>query len=172
MKKYFYIKNEKELGPFDLEELKSEKIKRDTLVWFQGIKDWTKASNVPELDELFIYLPPPLPNIQTKKYRISLQLLALTCFVGSVVAWVEVESIVVSGPIAIVISLIAFFFSYEESKNQRVISLIPVFVYTLCMLLILVYDLKPSASTIPVGIIVSIGALLFITLAFDKIKHF
>jgi hypothetical protein len=172
MKKYFYIKDEKELGPFELEELKSEHIKRDTLVWFQGIKDWTKASDVSELDELFIYLPPPLPSLQTKKIQISLQLLALTCFVASVIPWIEAEIIVVSCPIAIVISLIAFFFSVGESKNQRVISLIPVFVGALCILMILVYDLKPDAATIPLGIIVSIGALLFVTLAFDKIKHF
>ena len=171
MKKYFYIIDENKLGPFDLEDLKSADIKRDTLVWFQGIKDWTKASEVSELGELFIHLPPPIPNIQTKKYRISLQLLALTCLVASVIAWVELESIVVSGPIAILISLIAFYFSDGESKNQRAISLIPVFISLLCFLMILVGDLSPREATMPVGTTISIGTLLFIVLTFDKIKH-
>ena len=73
MKRYFYIKEENKLGPFDLEDLKSENIKRDTLVWFQGIKDWKKASKIKELGELFIHSPPPVPAVQTKKFRISIQ---------------------------------------------------------------------------------------------------
>ena len=171
MKKYFYIKDDNKLGPFDLEDLKSAEIKRDTLVWFQGIKDWSKASEVSELGELFIHLPPPIPNIQTKKYRISLQILALTCLVASVIAWVEIESIIVSAPIAIVISLIAFYFSEGESKNQRAISLIPVFISLLCFLMILVGDLGPREATIPIGTTISIGTLPFIVLTFDKIKR-
>ncbi|MDD2745276.1 MAG: DUF4339 domain-containing protein [Candidatus Gracilibacteria bacterium] len=173
MKKYFYIKEEKKLGPFDFEELKSAEIKRDTLVWVQGIKDWTKASEVSELSELFIHLPPPIPNIQTKIYRISLQLLALTCLVSSIIAWFEIESIVVSAPIVVIISLFAYYFSDSESKNQRVISLIPIFISLLCFLMILVFDLDPgeTITTISVGTTISIGTLLFIVLTFDKIKH-
>ena len=169
MKKYFYIKDDNILGPFDLEDLKSAEIKRDTLVWFQGIKDWSKASEVSELGELFIHLPPPTP--QTKKYRISLQILALTCLVASVIAWVEIESFFVSVPIAIVISLIAFYFSKGESKNQRAISLIPVFISLLCYLMVLVGELGPREATIPIGTTISIGTLLFIVLTFDKIKR-
>ena len=51
MKKYFHIKEGVKLGPFDLEDLKSEEVKRETLVWFQGIKDWKKASEIKELGE-------------------------------------------------------------------------------------------------------------------------
>lgn len=171
MKKYFYIKNENKHGPFDIEDLKSEGIQRDTLIWFQGIKNWTKASEVSELGELFIHLPPPIPNVQTKKYRISLQLLALTCLVGSVIAWVEIESIVVSGAIASVMSLVAFYFSEGESKNQRAISLIPISVSLLCLLMILVGDLQPSEASMPVGTTITIGTILFIVLTFDKIKR-
>jgi hypothetical protein len=170
MKKYYYIKDENKLGPFDLEDLKSTDIKRDTLVWFQGIKDWTRATEISELGELFIHHPPPIPNIQTKNYRKLLQILTLTCLVGSVIAWVEIESIIFSGPIATIISLMAFNFSEGESKNQRVISLIPLFVSFLCLLMILIGDLGTSEAVIPIGTTISIGTILFIFLTFNKIK--
>jgi hypothetical protein len=38
-------------------------LQRDTLVWFQGMAQWTPASSVPELSALFGSVPPPLPNI-------------------------------------------------------------------------------------------------------------
>ncbi|MEI7801712.1 MAG: DUF4330 family protein [Bacteroidota bacterium] len=63
MKKYFLIdKNNLQDGPFDLDELKSKEIKRETAVWFEGLLDWTKAGEVDELKSLFVIAPPPIPK--------------------------------------------------------------------------------------------------------------
>lgn len=54
MNRYFYIDSEgKQKGTFSPEELKSENIKKDSLVWTQGMNEWTRASEVAELNPLF-----------------------------------------------------------------------------------------------------------------------
>ena len=63
MNRYFYIDSEgKQKGTFSPEELKSENIKKDTLVWTQGMNEWMRASSVAELDAIFAestgYYPP------------------------------------------------------------------------------------------------------------------
>lgn len=59
MEKYFYIKNDTQHGPFTVEQLRSKKIDRETMVWKNGMDEWVPAGEVPEIAEL---LPPPLPN--------------------------------------------------------------------------------------------------------------
>ncbi|EIJ41108.1 putative virion core protein (lumpy skin disease virus) [Beggiatoa alba B18LD] len=53
-------------GPFELPTLKqhvqSGHITRDTLVWKQGMANWTAAGQVMELSSLFGSVPPPLPH--------------------------------------------------------------------------------------------------------------
>ena len=51
MKKYFLQNNGQKDGPFSLEELKALKISPNTLIWYEGIKDWEKISNDKELHE-------------------------------------------------------------------------------------------------------------------------
>lgn len=172
MKKYFYIKDDNKLGPFDIEELKSENLKRDTLVWFQGIKDWTKASEIKELGELFIHLPPPVPTGQTKKFRISVQLMALILIFSCVIAWVGIESILFTGPIVALLSLITFNFSKGESKNLRATSLLPLLLCVLCFLMIAIGELGKREALVPVGAVITIGTILFIVLTIEKIKQF
>lgn len=53
MKKYYINNGEQNLGPFDLKDLKSKGIDRDTLVWFFGLEHWSRARSIPELKELF-----------------------------------------------------------------------------------------------------------------------
>ena len=60
MKKYFYTDGTDKFGPFSLEELKEKEITRDTKIWFQELGDWKKASTIPELNELFTLIPPPI----------------------------------------------------------------------------------------------------------------
>jgi len=60
--KYFYIKNNKRLGPFSIAQLNNENIKKNTLVWKEGLEDWVKASELIELKEVIIPEPPPIPK--------------------------------------------------------------------------------------------------------------
>ena len=58
----------KRQGPFDLEVIKSKNISKSTLIWKQGDKGWVEAQKVPELQELFSNIPPPLPNENKKAH--------------------------------------------------------------------------------------------------------
>jgi hypothetical protein len=60
MKKYFYSDGTNNFGPFTFEELKEKTINRETNVWFQDLGEWKKAGLVPELNELFALMPPPV----------------------------------------------------------------------------------------------------------------
>jgi membrane protease subunit (stomatin/prohibitin family) len=52
-------------GPFDIAALKQQvqsgQLTRETLVWKEGMAQWTPAGDVPELSSLFSSVPPPIP---------------------------------------------------------------------------------------------------------------
>jgi len=50
---YYYAKNEEKIGPLSLDELKKIELKKDTLVWYEGLDDWVKAEEVKELGDFF-----------------------------------------------------------------------------------------------------------------------
>ena len=45
-------------GPFNNDELmrliQNDLLKRDTLVWMEGLSNWMPASSVPEINKLFV----------------------------------------------------------------------------------------------------------------------
>jgi membrane protease subunit (stomatin/prohibitin family) len=53
-------------GPFDMTALaaqvKAGKITRKSLVWQKGMANWATAETVPELQDLFAEMPPPIPG--------------------------------------------------------------------------------------------------------------
>lgn len=57
--------NGQQAGPYDMNGLKalvqSQQLTRETLVWANGMANWTKAGDVPALATLFTSAPPPLP---------------------------------------------------------------------------------------------------------------
>ncbi|MDY4245252.1 MAG: DUF4339 domain-containing protein, partial [Porphyromonas sp.] len=53
MKQYYIIRNEQQAGPYTLEELAAMGITPDTIVWTEGMADWTPARQVSELASLF-----------------------------------------------------------------------------------------------------------------------
>lgn len=53
MKEYFYSNGTDQKGPFSLEKLKECKITKETLIWFEGAKDWQKAGEIEEFKGLF-----------------------------------------------------------------------------------------------------------------------
>lgn len=57
---YYYSQNGQQLGPVSLEELLTENIEHDTLVWKEGLADWVKASEMPELASKLATVPPPI----------------------------------------------------------------------------------------------------------------
>lgn len=59
MAQYFFIKNNERLGPFELEQLLQNGLTPDSLVWCQGMANWTKAGDVADLAAVFA---PPMPQ--------------------------------------------------------------------------------------------------------------
>lgn len=59
MKKYFIHDGKEQKGAFDLAELKQLNVTKETPVWFEGLPNWKKAGEIPELQSLFVVTPPP-----------------------------------------------------------------------------------------------------------------
>jgi len=63
---YFYAVNGQQSGPINFEDISnlfaSKKVDANTLVWKQGMANWTALNSVPELQALLGSVPPPLPN--------------------------------------------------------------------------------------------------------------
>lgn len=72
MKYYYYSDNDKQLGPFTIDELKSKRIKKSTLVWTDGMSEWMIAENVDELSGILFPEPPPLPNINIANSKVEI----------------------------------------------------------------------------------------------------
>lgn len=61
---WFVAVDGKQTGPFTLDQLKgkiSKELRRETLVWREGMANWEKAGEVETLKRLFGACPPPLP---------------------------------------------------------------------------------------------------------------
>jgi membrane protease subunit (stomatin/prohibitin family) len=62
---YFVAIEGKQTGPFDMQTLASQassgRLTQQTLVWTQGMAQWTPAGQVPALAGVFVNVPPPLP---------------------------------------------------------------------------------------------------------------
>lgn len=65
MKKYFYSDGKEKKGPFSFEELINEEINPNTLIWFEGLGDWTPIKYIKELEEILHLSPPPIPTNET-----------------------------------------------------------------------------------------------------------
>lgn len=69
-KEFYYIEEGIQFGPLTKEELVG-KISPETLVWYEGLDNWKKASEIPEFIN-FKTVPPPIPNdILIKKKKIE-----------------------------------------------------------------------------------------------------
>lgn len=64
---YHVLINNAQQGPYDMATLsllvRNGQFSRETLVWKQGMAQWMKASECPELQPLFGAVPPPMPFI-------------------------------------------------------------------------------------------------------------
>jgi hypothetical protein len=59
MKKYYLHNGTESSGPFAIEELKAKNITTKTPVWYEGMEKWKTAGELPELNALFVVIPPP-----------------------------------------------------------------------------------------------------------------
>jgi membrane protease subunit (stomatin/prohibitin family) len=64
---YFIAVNGQQQGPYTEQALQQMvqqgTLKRDTLIWKQGMPSWSKAGDVAEVSPLFSAVPPPLPPL-------------------------------------------------------------------------------------------------------------
>lgn len=85
MKKYFYTDGQSQFGPFTFEELEKENLTGNTMVWYNGLSDWTQAKDIPELESLFRIppIPPgpgrPIPTQPPKTWLVESILVTLFC---------------------------------------------------------------------------------------------
>lgn len=60
------ILNGQQAGPYSKDRLKEmalqNHISRDTLAWYTGMKDWTAAGKLDEINDVFETIPPPIPG--------------------------------------------------------------------------------------------------------------
>src|SRR5438045_5527105 len=61
MKQYIIHDGQAEQGPFNLDQLKLQPLKKDTPIWYEGLESWTTVSEIEELQSLFIVKPTPPP---------------------------------------------------------------------------------------------------------------
>ncbi|WP_086030256.1 DUF4339 domain-containing protein [Tenacibaculum holothuriorum] len=104
MKKYYIIENNEKKGPFSIEELREFEISFDTLIWTEGLNDWTEAKGIDELKAFLSKIPPPLPKSKKRKIntskktvnyskRIFIGLILGVCFFGIGHWWQNLASL-------------------------------------------------------------------------------
>ena len=63
---YYLVLNGGQAGPYDahtiVESVRNGKISADTLIWKQGMPNWSKISQLSEFSSMF-NCPPPMPPI-------------------------------------------------------------------------------------------------------------
>ena len=69
MDKFYIAVNGQKTGPFSYDELKTKGILNDTLIWTEGIDNWTKAEHVALVKDIIIATPPPIPKEEKKQER-------------------------------------------------------------------------------------------------------
>jgi len=75
---WFYVKDDKRLGPVDFEQLVGlllgGQLPQSALVWHQGLREWMSADRIPEIAE---QLPPPLPHGKSPRSTLIIEAPAL-----------------------------------------------------------------------------------------------
>ncbi len=64
MKEYFFLKNKDQNGPFTIDQLADKGLTNETLIWTDGMVNWEKLKDIPELTQILKpkSVPPPPPN--------------------------------------------------------------------------------------------------------------
>jgi len=62
MKKYYIHQNDRQEGPFSLEQLRGKHLSGDSPIWYDGLPEWTTVRNIAEVNELIPLAPPPFKH--------------------------------------------------------------------------------------------------------------
>jgi len=69
MKSYYYHNGTDKVGPLTIEELKKHNLTRDSYVWHDGLTDWKRAAEIPELANILPTAPKAgAPQAQQQAY--------------------------------------------------------------------------------------------------------
>lgn len=71
IKKYFMVVDNKQQGPFSIDELKEMEISNFSLVWTIEMDNWEKAINIEELKSIIKIVPPPIPNRKENTLKVE-----------------------------------------------------------------------------------------------------
>jgi hypothetical protein len=63
MKKYYYLNGNQQVGPFPADHFSQQPVGPDTLVWTDGLPDWKRRADVPEINALFLGQQPIAPPV-------------------------------------------------------------------------------------------------------------
>jgi hypothetical protein len=69
VKKYYLHNDQESIGPFTKEQLKEQKITKETPVWSDEMIDWKKAGEIDELKIILLTIPPRMYNSQKNEYQ-------------------------------------------------------------------------------------------------------
>lgn len=83
MKEYYYLTGKDQNGPFTIEQLADKGLTNETLIWSEGMENWQKLKDIPELAQTIKpkSVPPPPPsdtNEKISKTEVSGQLKVTT----------------------------------------------------------------------------------------------
>lgn len=71
MKEYFFLKGKDQYGPFTVEQLFDKKLTSETLIWIEGMENWQKLKDIPDLAEMISPKSVPPPQTVTNDEKIS-----------------------------------------------------------------------------------------------------
>lgn len=63
MRKYYYSDGISKFGPVTKEELKSQKLTRNTLIWHPDLEEWTPIDQIKDLNDIILSIPPDIKTI-------------------------------------------------------------------------------------------------------------
>lgn len=69
MRKYYLHNGKENIGPFDKEELRTQKITKTTPIWSEDMEDWKNAGEIDELKATLLTIPPPINHSQYNNYE-------------------------------------------------------------------------------------------------------
>jgi hypothetical protein len=123
---YYIQENNETSQPLSFEELKAKRISEQTYVWRKGLKDWVKALELKELENIIIFSPPEIPKTNesfnivdnnfekiSKNTKSFLDFISISNFISSI--WIAVI-----GALILLFSLPSIYYHFYVYTNQNV----------------------------------------------------